>query len=718
MKHFLFLTMNFWLLSTLFAFLLFGYAVPAQALLQEHLNQDGCNTCHSLHASPGGTALLIGADSTLTCLACHGPSGMSSLKATIHNLNGGEVICAECHNGHNNDRLNAVGSTNEKLVGIEIDYNNDPILTLSSPQIRRERVATGLGALQEVVFVVGPDDWERTEIDDSGDGLGVCNACHDNIHNRDQDCTSCHAHDGGFTGAGDCRACHDGTGLSAAEKVSVDSPHSTNTIFGSTGETFTCENCHTGHLAGNVQVPNNSTVGITYSTAGHNGISLGADDGKTNDAVGTTEAEICWNCHDVFGVSEWGVNTDTNGTGTNYDFGSLSQSNWVGASWNSANGQTDTDPFWYKRGAIQSTHAVDGSATVPGLDPVENIRCSYCHDVHELNSLASDNSSGKPYLRGTWKGNTYLEDGVPQLKAVYADHRPGHTVGGTATPSGGFGAVPRPSISVNTLGGYQIDQNNGNPTTGGTPAHNNPVSAAWSLANNAGLCVMCHSEGVDNLNKFGTDSDAWVGTNGHANAAIGGTGTASLKAANIFSVVIRNPGETGSLAVTGNFVNKDKPVMAYRGQGGTPDVRMGGFRGSDGKAYGFLPPSAGAQGFSYEAYDWGATIDFDPTGTETTDDQYHKFSCSKCHNPHASRLPRLLITNCLDTKQNTWDDVAGSVTPVGTVGGYNQNTTLSNVSSAQNCHRLRDPAFLNAGGDGWNLVTPWNSGGQDNPGIP
>jgi hypothetical protein len=64
------------------------------------------------------------------------------------------------------------------------------------------------------------------------------------------------------------------------------------------------------------------------------------------------------------------------------------------------------------------------------------------------------------------------------------------------------------------------------------------------------------------------------------------------------------------------------------------------------------------QPYAFQNYNWGATVDGATDLTGTTDVQYHKFSCSKCHNPHASRLPRLMITNCLDTSHNTWVETA------------------------------------------------------------
>ena len=125
----------------------------------------------------------------------------------------------------------------------------------------------------------------------------------------------------------------------------------------------------------------------------------------------------------------------------------------------------------------------------------------------------------------------------------------------------------------------------------------------------------------------------------------------------------------------------------------------------------------------YKTNEWAV----DKSGA-TTNSQYHQFSCSKCHNPHASRLPKLMITNCLDTKHNTWDGPfqmgganMGGRTFSGTV---NNNVELANLTSAQNCHRYgaratnntNDPydgdnefrsGAVDGTGSGWNTVTPW-----------
>jgi predicted CXXCH cytochrome family protein len=39
----------------------------------------------------------------------------------------------------------------------------------------------------------------------------------------------------------------------------------------------------------------------------------------------------------------------------------------------------------------------------------------------------------------------------------------------------------------------------------------------------------------------------------------------------------------------------------------------------------------------------------------------HAFTCSKCHTPHNSKLPRLLVTNCLDVKHRGRVTSSGSM---------------------------------------------------------
>jgi hypothetical protein len=73
-----------------------------------------------------------------------------------------------------------------------------------------------------------------------------------------------------------------------------------------------------------------------------------------------------------------------------------------------------------------------------------------------------------------------------------------------------------------------------------------------------------------------------------------------------------------------------------------------------------------------------------------------------------------MITNCLDTKHNTWDNSWPTATTLATGAGTNNNNmSPSNWTSAQNCHRRGgvDPSDtrgdVQGQGLGWNMVTPW-----------
>ncbi|KIH77896.1 Geobacter sulfurreducens CxxxxCH...CXXCH domain-containing protein [Geoalkalibacter ferrihydriticus] len=415
---------------------------------------------------------------------------------------------------------------------------------------------------------------------------------------------------------------------------------------------------------------------------------------------------------------------------THYDYGILHTnsgswgnrtptSNWVTGTW-------DSPYFPYKTGTVKSTHAANPDVTRPGVDDVAQIRCSYCHDVHDMNHAPGDVYNGRPYLRGSWKGNPYFEDGAPgrfkgfmdlstdALKAQY------YFTG----ERDDFGMVPRGATTMNKMGGYWIDQNSDYPTV------------TWTLQDSAGLCTLCHGTDVNNMNKFAVDEqgnpdNAWLGVNGHSNAVIGGSG---IHRANVYDPAVRKEG---------NAFNK--PGMGYQDTVGyrvdRPE-RMWGLRNEDESStfisdthrtstnsVGVYPyawsPTAQKNIYAYEEFAWGVSME---SGVDAAEPMYHRFSCSKCHNPHASRLPRLMITNCLDVSHNKWDDlysVDGDWTS-GRYDGTNINWSTSNVmpytgndvsgkarnrqfayaTSAVNCHR-----FVKVGTTiqepGWNRVTPW-----------
>jgi predicted CxxxxCH...CXXCH cytochrome family protein len=515
---------------------------------------------------------------------------------------------------------------------------------------------------------------------------------------------------------------------------------STETLSGSTDWNIQCVKCHpSDHSAGagvyTIPPPptswddNNGGTGLDMQTilglniyASNGGIHLGG-----TSAQGANEARMCWNCHkaDTTGVgshsAEFGVNNNSNTGSLAYNYGTLST--WGtsdnGAWLSTANWTSGTGIFIYKTDTLRSMHSVNFTAGVSGNDTDSNIRCTYCHDVHDTNKSKrgtyGDNVTGEvgpPHLRGSWKGNPYKEDGAPLSGQTY-DSNP-------------FGAVPRGMSTHSTTlnGGFWIDQNtNPNPTGKG-----GKTSLNWTLANSAGLCVLCHNDQVNTMNlTTGEATFPWMGTgyttsNGHANAAIGGTGTASGRATNIFGDGIGGRptpvlGASGNKVPWSNNIVGNMNMKAQSAYTGGAWLRNGAASDPLPSWYPWyltdtdVPPNTGA-GSSAQlkiqgtgADNWGVTVD-----AGTTQSQYHQFSCSKCHNPHASRLPRLMITNCLDTKHNTWDD--DKLGPPDSIGsaetGVTINREMANWSSAVNCHRLDTdgtPGLSNDGG--WNKVTPW-----------
>ncbi|WP_170232932.1 cytochrome c3 family protein [Trichloromonas acetexigens] len=469
------------------------------------------------------------------------------------------------------------------------------------------------------------------------------------------------------------------------------------------GTVRACDWCHAeGHPQGSgdaslILLPNNPAVGIDYRSGGiHLKKVINGRTTLNNGEPIDTEAEICWGCHEDNGISEWGVNNNVNTGEMPYDYGSLNQTSWYGATWTSPN-------FAYKTGSIQSTHTANsvsnpGSSAVTGSsfnyteapDAVAKIRCSYCHDVHDMNMAEYDTQNGQPYLRGTWKGNPYKEDGAPWNKD-YADV--------FYSPSGQaknlFGKVPRGGTAYRELGGYFIDQNSDYPTSG------------WTIWNSAGLCVLCHGDDVDNMDQL-TDEGLWLGTNGHSNSSIGGT---FANKANIFDF---SHGRPTPITVDwtnqpGSDYNTQVPSMAWMAQG---DLGLGGgYRGNETNAGNYIPyvyeTVVGKNSFPYafNDYDWGVSVDAD-----TTDVMYHQFSCSKCHNPHASRLPKLLITNCLDIQHNTWDENKTTLQTKYTnaaLTAVDRNKYGAYYAAAQNCHRYDGSRATETLKGGWNKVSPW-----------
>ncbi|PLX91994.1 MAG: hypothetical protein C0621_10445 [Desulfuromonas sp.] len=591
---------------------------------------------------------------------------------TVSYASGSFVECAGCHGGFANDWTYTTGGPDH-----EADWDTPSSGGDGAEVIGNHSNATNATKCN-ICHVYSDAPYSMTwGTGDHGDGNITMNSTM-GYSNTGFDCsTTCHSEAWGNTdhsmadsGWGNsniagpalaCTGCHGGGSPSAG--VDIDSPHST-TITG-----YTCEYCHTGHNAGTIQIPNKTFQDATEINYGTGGIDLGNSSGAT----GATEAEICWNCHTTEARDgEFGQNHEIGGdqvNATGYDYGSLSTMNWSSATWTSGAG------FTYKDGSLSTppgtNHARSsmhdtGRALGSTSETVGDIKCSYCHDVHDTMG-----PTGKPYLRGNWIANPFPEDGAPM---------PGQPTLHGGVPRGLGGANPG---STNASGGWQIEQNNPGAYTSGK-----------TYATHSGVCGKCHTEA--NVLSY------WAP---HANVVDGFTDSG---AANIFDEALRGGQDLiGGPAYMQHQTVTDGDGWLY----GLRNVKDAagispGIAGDTTPQYAIIAAVA-----PYDTISYGAA-------SSAADPDIHNFPCSKCHNPHASRLPALLITNCLDVKRNTWDDATGTINAPSAMGqdtyaymGYTSGQ-LAYSTTAANCHRYvksGDPNQQTGAGteNGWNLTSPW-----------
>lgn len=639
-----------------------------------------------------GDYTTSGIDNTGTCATtCHSGAGDNGTWArkwdsAIHYdpLTAGEYTeCAGCHGGFAGDW--AFGTDNvdaDGSVSHDRDWDGD---TTAAEVIGSHPDGTakckschgfGYAGVYDVATFATHRDGKITFNDEMG------------YSSASKDCTTyCHSDNTGHNlessgwstvsntvncpplACGDCHA----TAASGSAGVGTDSPHVTVGKAGGYNTFVDCTECHSGHADGttganDVEI---STAGISFNAkyAGHGGGAIQLGGART---TGSNEAEICWNCHsnDTYqgapDISEW------DGSSAIYDYGGVTANNlnWLTTSWTSANFSYKDGGLTTALGSSASTHGVMGGAA--GVDAIGAIGCSACHDVHDTGGGTNDGTA--PYLRGTWKSSPYYEDGAP---GEYT----GTGGSGTSTYLDGstYGIVPRSSAAItNGMGGFWIDQNSGSPANG-------------TYATHAGLCTLCHGDG-DAIEAEAADvtaiETAW---GGHTNTVAGGSHNGTN---NIFSNTIR----------IGNGVWNGLNAGPYMGNQSVVTFRSSDYGGTirtDDYGDGVAPIIAG-KSRPFETFQWaGLSVD-----DNTVNASFHNFSCSKCHNPHASRLPKLMITNCLDVTHNTWDNAFTGDTNwnANNFASMTYNTKeLAYASSAQNCHRYV-PAQETGG---WNAVTPW-----------
>ncbi len=663
-----------------------------------------CLVCHLKTGNPGGYdpgaeggGLKNASAASRVEKAHYGPHHTSTDK--------GGRFCYDCHDAHG-DKTASGG--NVYMIHADVAKTTDNTAGYGRPTVFVSPVFTDNASGTSYAKSSAPYD-------------GICQVCHTTVrhytsasgdgHNAGTRCTACHTHDVGFNAS--CVDCHDNDGarivtaplvvwskglrpvvpyrVTQGEYGSHLVARKTDAFGGATDWDAQCEKCHTGHGGAgiNVQVPVppaswSDPSGRLSGTNMAQRLGLdgyGADNGVWLGgtlASGTTEAEICWGCHvnATNGVSEWGYNSKTTPAGypvvldtspgnfpTQHDGTSdRVDTGWIWDSSYAAKVQDWTAGYWMNeydntlRNRITSVHTasfdpagqsssvsnnVDGSGvvnkTTPTLENRSYIRCSYCHDVHEMNKAQSDTTTGKPFLRGTWVGDPYPPELPPRTTYSY--------------PTG----TPRNVSTNRDRGGFFIDQNSSWPTD--NPAMNTPALTA-------GLCTLCHGTNIDTM-KFYTGSTLWrTGmVNGHSNSTLGGTRS---NASDIF--------DAGRGAGYG---------MAFQEYVGTSPCIGANYRlcVTQGNACGACPASivgnSGWYGTDYANWYTAGMIG----GAQGAGSMAHKFTCSKCHSPHAARLPALLTHNCVDTTLGT-----------------PYNSTVDD--RANNCHRKITTT------DGWHKLAP------------
>lgn len=274
-----------------------------------------CDSCHNIHNAPGQTLTdnLVVED---LCLSCHGPAGISTLKAEIHKNKAGSsypaftMTCIDCHDPH--DSLdNWLAGTNIKMIGS--DQDGTGLARISTPN-------SGIG---DVVFeslgsdAGGPSLHSFADNDEDGNGVydGACEVCHtqatnhrnnssgNHAHYTGLNCITCHPHDGYFLGSGGCTSCHNGNPGGRRNVVSEFSLASHHVAGGAVTDDD-CGVCHYeaqgAHMDGNVDLLNPDTGGrLTPFTA----FSRNMSSDSLESWVIDVQNNLCMKCHDADGAT-------------------------------------------------------------------------------------------------------------------------------------------------------------------------------------------------------------------------------------------------------------------------------------------------------------------------------------------------------------------------------------------------------------------------------
>ena len=557
------------------------------------------------------------------------------------------------------------------------------------------------------------------------------------------------------------------------------------------GSPVACFDCHTAHgstlgSGSGVAAANGNNIvaknGSIYSRFNKEPVMLRKED-HGNGGNYANEEELCWGCHDKL-MDYYGDN-DTGGDSPAATDSLEWQGNW------------SNSIAIYKAGSFESSHFYPSkNGTWSGGSPTgprNDIYCSSCHNVHGI--IQNDTITGTaaeleyfvPILRGPWMTSPYKEDRAPgtvhttrytPVEATGTVPRAVSTrIQSNAESGSGYENSANADAYISGSDGYFIDQNTfgvGAYIKDSLPSLDQNMIAGLCLADNTGDYVGgCHVQDPD-LDSV-SSPDNFAGDGGDAASIFTGHSTFMWDAGNLGTVQYTDifMGEAGDFYDTDeatilpfgdNKNSYDQPngggmqmhdggsewnMQWYGAFGDVADTAYGiAAAGNDrtfgtrvnpsddaASATGRLPTNSGGWPRNFNFTDnWG--VDFATQkvlgGTQTG---YHQFTCSKCHSPHAGRLPRMMRTNCLDNgssginfKESVTDyNEAGpngahlySAEPTNPTGNHSVSSAqvYADIATANgsprpgpitmnyeaaNCH-----STAGSTSGGWNRLTPWN----------
>jgi hypothetical protein len=177
-----------------------------------------------------------------------------------------------------------------------------------------------------------------------------------------------------------------------------------------------------------------------------------------------------------------------------------------------------------------------------------------------------------------------------------------------------------------------------------------------------------------------TGSKLWRTNNGHSNTTLGGSGS------NKIDLFDARRGRTRYY-----MAMQDQVYLAVDNSAPAWGPTLQPFKGTLIRNSGWYGGVAGSLVLGSGDYDnWynaNGVVNGIGSHTGVAGGMAHEFSCSKCHSPHATGLPALLKTNCVDVQLRAWTNSSNSAV------GYN-------ADQANNCHRKT------ATTDGWHKLAP------------